>query len=46
MHHFMSFVLIIGFCVVLVIGLLSVLQELLARDFRGPPPSEERRVPP
>lgn len=37
MHHFISFVLILGFCFLLIVGLLSVLQDLMDRDFHAPP---------
>jgi len=35
MHYLTTFVLILGFCFVLIIGLLSVLQELMGRDLQA-----------
>ena len=35
MHYLIAFVLILGFCFVLIVGLLSVLQDLMGRDFHA-----------
>jgi hypothetical protein len=35
MHHLISFVLILGFCFLLIVGFLSVLQELMDRDLNA-----------
>jgi hypothetical protein len=45
MHLFISFVLILGFCLLLVFGLLSVLQDMMARDFLAVPAMSERDSP-
>lgn len=37
MHFLVSLVLIFGFCLLLIVGLLSVLQDLMERDFRAVP---------
>jgi hypothetical protein len=42
MHLFISVMLIFGFCVLLLMGLLSVLQELMERDFLAAPLMAER----
>jgi hypothetical protein len=44
MHFFISVLLLIGFCFLLVVGLLNVLQDLLERDFHAPPRLAERDV--
>ncbi len=45
MHLFIAFVLIVGFCLVLVVGLLNVLQDMMARDFLAVPSMSERDSP-
>jgi hypothetical protein len=45
MHLFIAFVLISGFCLLLVVGLLSVLQDMMARDFLAVPAMSERDSP-
>jgi hypothetical protein len=51
MRFIISLVLIIGFCVLLLVGLLSVLQDLLARSVHsqpavpGPKPARRQCAP-
>lgn len=45
MHLLIAFVLIFGFCLLLVVGLLSVLQDMIARDFLAVPAMSERDSP-
>jgi hypothetical protein len=45
MHLFITFVLIFGFCLLLVVGLLSVVQDMMARDFLAVPAMSERDSP-
>lgn len=42
MHYLISFVLILGFCFLIIVGLLSVLQDLMDRDFQASPLMKER----
>jgi hypothetical protein len=45
MHLLIAFVLIVGFCLLLVVGLLNVLQDMMARDFLAVPSMSERDSP-
>jgi hypothetical protein len=45
MHFAIALALICGFCLVLIFGLLSVLQDLLSRNFHAVPVMAERESP-
>jgi uncharacterized iron-regulated membrane protein len=45
MHFFTALALIAGFCVVLIVGLLSIFQDLMDRDFHAAPVVTERDAP-
>jgi uncharacterized iron-regulated membrane protein len=44
-HFFAALTLIVGFCVVLIVGLLSIFQDLMDRDFHAAPVVTERDAP-
>lgn len=44
-HFLIALALIAGFCVALLVGLLSVFQDLLDRDFHAAPVVTERDAP-
>ncbi len=45
MHFLTALALIVGFCAVLMVGLLSVFQDLMDRDFHAAPVVTEHDAP-